>query len=271
MGVGIETAFYYCFRRPQHAGKNLVALLVKLGADRSEAIRLHNKHLTSKPIDRSEQEVKPALAQLAAWEAFAPAADYDRPLDYLASRGFDDPEMVANRYDIRYDPKGKDHKGRFRFRVLLPIKERGAVVAWTGRGINKDAMPKYLTESSGREGLVYQPRAHRHTLIICEGPLDALKLAVAGERMPMSAVALTGKQLNDDRLAHLLDGADEVAQVLLCLDQDTAIWEASRMLAELTAAFRGRVVRRIKLPEDFKDPGEMALPQANSWLKGLAA
>lgn len=265
MGVSEDSGYYYCFRRPQHAGHHLPFLLIKLGADRSDAVRLYNRHLTSKPTNREALEPKPLTQQLKAWEEFDPGALWNRPMDYLQSRGFDDPDTVAQRYDIRYT-----QRGAFRNRLLLPILEKGSVVAWTGRALGKDMVPKYLTESSGREGLVYQPRAHRHTLVICEGPLDALKLAVAGERYPVSAVALTGKQLNADRLAHLLDGADEVERVLLCLDADTAIWEASRMLAELVGSFRGREVRRIKLPEDYKDPGELPMDEARAWLRGLA-
>lgn len=267
MGISEEKdGAYYCFRRPQHAGAHLPIVLTKLGCDRATAVKLVNKHLHKSAGPRAPAAPpKPVAQQLAAWERMIPAIESDRCLDYLYERGFDDPEAVAERYDLRWTGRGK-----FAGRLLLPIKEGASVVAWTGRALRKDMEPKYLTEKSGREGLVYQPRPHRRLLIVVEGPLDALKLAVAGERTNTSAVALTGKQLSAARLTHLLMDSEEVEEGALALDADTALWEASRMLAELRGAFRLKPFRRAKLPEGYKDPGEMSLSSARQWIQELA-
>jgi DNA primase len=203
-------------------------------------------------------------AQLAAWERFEPAERCAAALDYLYHRGYDEPERVAARYDLRFARLGK-----WSGRLLLPLSDGEELRSWTGRAWGLDE-PKYLEQKSGLPGLVYSPRPARNTLLLVEGPMDALKLAVAGEDLPVAATALTGKAISPERLWRIVQLAKASQQILLALDSDAALAEAMRLLAELKAALPGKVVRRVKMPEHHKDPGEIPLYLAQQWLFGLA-
>lgn len=265
LGISLEKEAYYCFRRPEHAGHNFVALLVKLGQPRVEAVKLLNTYRGDRAAPREAPEPLPASKAMQAWERFLPAAEAPAIIDYIAARLFDQPEEVARRYDIRCASYGK-----WAYRMIMPIMLGGELRSWTGRGIRADMVPKYYTMDSHLEGLVYLPRPARRTLIITEGPLDALKLAAAGERLPMAAVALTGKQLNAPRLLNVqqLAEAGMTDRVLLCLDADTSSAEATRMIAELRGNLR-LDVQRLKLPAGYKDAGAMPQQFATEWLQGI--
>lgn len=267
MGVAEDGKGYFCFRRSgEHSGSNFVRLLVRLGQGRLEAIRLLNEYQSLHQRARAAPIPIPVDKQTKAWENFSPLGESDRQLDYLYSRGFDDPETVAERYDLRFSRAGK-----WAGRLLLPFRDiDGGLRGWTGRALQKDTQPRYLTQESGVEGLLYIPRAPRALLIAVEGPLDALKLAVAGEPLPIAVAALTGKHLSEPRLWRLRHLMRASTSFRLCLDADTGFLERQRMLAELRGIANGEPVQRLILPEGYKDAGEMPLTIAAQWLRGIA-
>jgi hypothetical protein len=259
---------YYCYRRPNdHSGANPLNLVMRLGPNRKEAVRLLNHYQRGRTQLVAEAVKAPQQTALSKQWGFFEQITEQHPnyADYLRSRGFDHPVGLARRYDLRCAAAGK-----WAGRVLIPFSEGPELVAWTGRAIRKDAELKYYTNQNGHEGLVYLPRPARHTLFVAEGPLDALKGAAATEELPIATAALTGKQLNAERLGRLKRQAAEAQQIVLVLDADTRFAERSRMLAELKGAFLGRVVRSLALPAPFKDLGEMGLRDARNFLQGHA-
>jgi hypothetical protein len=261
---------YYCYRRPQeHSGGNLVRVLVKLGASRTEAISLINNFAGSRATEHAGPEIVASSEMQKRWDGFRGIADGpDRYLDYLEyERLFVDPERVARTYDLRYA-----RLGRWAGRVLFPMHDAdGGLGGWTGRAVSKDAELRYLTEHGNRDGAIYVPRAGRYTMFIMEGPMDALKGAVATEDLPISTLALTGKQLNPARLANVAAACARSAVVLMTLDADTTVGERSRMLAELRGACRHAEVRMVRGPSETKDVGAMTEDQARRWMQGLAS
>lgn len=265
MSVSEEDGAFYCFRRPrEHSGRNLPWILRKLGMSASDADLVVSRQGRRK---RPAKPPPPPVVANPAWERFKPIdADAGAYLSYIASRGFLDPLGVAQRYDLRFARMGK-----WAGRLLLPLTHDGVTLGWTGRAISKRDELKYLTEAGEHEGLVYLPRAARATLIVSEGPLDALKLAVAGERLPVAAVALTGKALIPERLARIQHAAGNVVrQALLGLDEDTTLGERSRMMAELKLGFRHTPLTTLRMPKPYKDAGAIPQDEAEAFLKGLA-
>jgi DNA primase len=146
--------------------------------------------------------------------------------EHLASAGFTGEEMSTSGMLIHGDdiPVSYD---RFRNRVMFPItdaKER--VVAFGGRGLEKDAKPKYLnspeTPLFHKGNLLFNaakartPAYERGRIIAVEGYMDAIALAQAGFQ---ECVAPLGTALTADQLGLLwrLNG-----EPILCFDGDSA-------------------------------------------------
>lgn len=261
---------FYCYRRPQeHSGSNFVRVLVRLGLSRTEAVSLINNFL-GKVGELSERPEEIAVSKMEKrWSFFEPAVESDRALDYLEKkRGFSDPERVARAYDLRVAPVGA-----WAQRLLFPMRNPdGELEGWTGRAFRNDMQPRYFTEHGNREGTIYLPRAGRWCMIACEGPMDALKGAAATEDLPISLVAMTGKQLNLPRLWKLAQACSRSARIYLAVDSDAGIGERSRMLAELRGACPyADLIMFTRIPKPFKDLGEMPEAAASDWLAGLAS
>jgi hypothetical protein len=142
---------------------------MRLGLDRYEAQRLLDSYAGKMGQERPKEAPAEISASQKAWERFE---ILDGPhLAYLEGRGFPQAAQVASRYDLRCAATGKWAK-----RLLIPMKQGEATIAWSGRCIRGKDDPKYLTEHNGHEGLIYQPRACRDHMLIFEGQLDALKI-----------------------------------------------------------------------------------------------
>lgn len=261
LGVSEEIEAYYCYRDSRHAGRSFVRLLWLLGQSRTEALALLNRHqgrVSVKPVEAPREQ----QATNKLWANFLPASQSPQAVAYLDARGFTNSAHVINRYDLRYTPQGKWSR-----RVLLPFLEGGEVLTWSGRTWEKARSPKYLTDEQKIAGLVYTPRLPRGIVVICEGPLDALKISVATEDEDISAIALTGKGLNASkllRLARLTRGK----RVIFCPDDDVSVGEAYNLLSQLRASLDATFMNVLRLPSGFKDPGEMALSDIAPWIKG---
>ena len=146
--------------------------------------------------------------------------------EHLAPAGFTAEEMNTSGMLIHGDdiPVSYD---RFRNRVMFPItdaKER--VVAFGGRGLEKDAKPKYLnspeTPLFHKGHLLFNaakartPAYERGRIIAVEGYMDAIALSQAGFQ---ECVAPLGTALTADQLGLLwrLNG-----EPILCFDGDSA-------------------------------------------------
>lgn len=205
------------------------------------------------------------------WSRFKPAHEHDAYLDYLHERGFDDPESMCRRYDLRYASNG-----RWAARLLIPITdETGAITTWTGRAI-RDMELRYDTLAVARTDIVYVPRAMRANAVLVEGPIDALKVAEASEYLPISPIAILGTGINDDRIARIISIVRSCQQVMVSLDSAerydpdyvvktfgyfgtsaTASNVYKTLIFSLASNLRSAYIRRLPLPRGVKDFGEM--------------
>lgn len=179
-------------------------------------------------------------------------------LEYLISRGYSGPQLVASGL-IKRSPVKDSYYDVFRDRVIFPIRNKsGTVVGMGGRSLNPADIPKYLNTPetavfSKRDNLygLFQARDHVRRLneaILVEGYMDCIMLHQYGIRQ---AVASLGTAFTIEQ-ARLLRGYTE--RVVLIYDGDQAGQREALRAAELMSK-EGLKVEVVVLPED-QDPDE---------------
>ena len=196
------------------------------------------------PIDLNRKEgLRQLLEELKPLQA-SPGADY------LQSRGI--PLEAADRAGVRYHPMWYGCPAV----VFCLEDENRACVAAQGRYIDGQSNPK--TRSAGLiSGGVFLTENSwvSETIVLCEAPIDALSLAVAG----MPALALCGTALRDSipkRLAF--------KRVLLAFDADEAGDNAAR---NWSAALRFGTTNDRLRPEGAKDWNEILCTFGEEFLR----
>jgi hypothetical protein len=241
-------------------------LLSKLGASRAEAAALLRAYgqASAAPQPRTEADGAPRPAA-PGWAGFVPAAERSSCLDYLARRGFADPLLTSVAYDLRVARFGK-----WAGRLLIPFYEKRRVISWTGRAMGA-AEPKYLTHESGDPGLLLVPGAapaRYHTGIIVEGPLDALRICAAMRSQGVHAAAFCGLSLHPAKQLRLAAFLADCSHAFLALDADVPLVMVMRIMDMLRPVIHlGKLsLRRLSMPEGYKDPGELSDPEIREWV-----
>jgi DNA primase len=166
---------------------------------------------------------------------------------HLRRRGFTSDEIIDAGWALRHPDHTVD---RFRGRALFPIRDtEGRIVGVIGRDITDRARQKYLNTArtiAFRKGSVlYRPTpapvAHEATVIVCEGPLDALAIAASVAQRDRSlrviAVAPSGTALTIEHAGHV--AALSTYPPILCADGDvTASLEWAETFRSLGGAPR---------------------------------
>ncbi len=271
MGLAEDKEAFFCWRDSTHSGRSLRFLLSKLVEPVDDFSDLLEQY-TSGESGSPQPPVKPVRRPTDTawrWSTFASATESGGYMQsYLKSRGFDQPESVIGRYDLRFEFEGK-----WAQRLLIPIGDQTDVWGWTGRAV-RPVIPKYLTQlDASAPSPLYLPRSIRRTLLIVEGPIDALKICCATERQTISAVALCGKALTDEKLLHLRSLLDVAVlrypsvSIRVCPDSDTQISYNEQMLAWARWLHRKcQDVQSCYLPAGVKDAGEMSTFEIQQWL-----
>jgi hypothetical protein len=225
--------------------------LQQLGCTRNESIKLLNEFRQN--IQPVAKAAPAPLADLTkTWNVFSRLADADADhpvVKYWITRGFDDPQAVADKYDLRYTQYGE-----WAMRVLLPLYYDGAIRTWTGRAASKQLDLRYKTNDIGDRSQLYIPAPPREVLYLVEGPIDALKITVALEGTAASAVALCSKDLNDSRILRLIGLGCKEVRVLF--DNDAPLSQQFSTLNPLASHLRTCNVPRWRLPARYKDAAE---------------
>lgn len=269
---------YYCFRNPQdHSGTNIPRLVMKLArVNREDAIALLNNFNTlvaATPHERIKREPG-TVAKM--WETFLPAEHSQEMLDYMYDRrGFSDPIAVCERYGLRYSQGGKWAR-----RLLFPIVENDEVISWTGRATIDRLTPKYSMLAVEHEGLIYNPRSAEAHQLIVEGPMDALKIAVATEHLPISSTALIGLNLGASRKERIRAALIACRRIYIALDSTVTTDKPSlgiaphygpgklvyTIKAELASLNRSWYIDRLAPPDGFDDAAEMNEQEIVRWI-----
>ena len=265
-GINEETGHYSCWRNTNHWGSDPARLLQKLTRSRTQALALLEKYETGIPITKREPVEKPRNGE---WDKFLPASENDACMDYLWNRGFDDPERVANQAGLKYA-----RHGVYQHRLLMPLYDHEMVArAWTGRALRDDVAMRYKTEAHPDSALLIYTdavlcglakAAGNMSVIVVEGPMDALKINSYKEDRDILAIGLTGLKAPEGRFYTL--SKIKPKRIFLCLDDNSplAIRAKLRKIAD-----RDAPALSVKVPDGFHDPGEMPQNKVNPWIKGF--
>ena len=146
--------------------------------------------------------------------------------------------------------------GRYAYRLIIPIV-CPAGNSFTARDMTGSSAIRYLNpaEADHRRLLIGWNMARTTgDLVICEGPLDAVKLWQHG----ISALALGGKTLHDEQLAQIVELSKDIA-ITVMLDPE-AYEESLGVAARLSTHFNKVYVS--SLPSGV-DPGSSTIRQAS--------
>ncbi len=144
---------------------------------------------------------------------------------------------------------------RFRDRIMFPVfNKKGEPIAFGGRGIQKDAMPKYINSP---ETAIFQKRetlygysvafkniSKSNPFILVEGYMDVVMMSKYGFN---TAVASMGTAFSQQHLAKLWQYSDEP---IVCLDGDFAGYNAMVKVAILALSYLqpGKSLRFCQIP-----------------------
>jgi hypothetical protein len=286
MSVNLDNRGWRCFLNPrQHKGKNparLVQELLHISAGEANRI-VGNKTFVPDDFasrvkrmlvkEEAESIVRKSLLvpeEFKKFRGLSSSRAYENSLVY--ERGFnrDDIPAIADRYDLRYCVRG-----RFAGRIIFLIYQDEKLTSWTGRSISERTNLRYMALSPDEDkekqaqGLQWQeahaPISHHllwfddlmhskaHTLVLCEGPFDALKINVLGRRMGIVATCFFTAQPTDPQIELLHQVVPRFERTILLLDAKTFL-TTLRVTRELSSLG----VERGGLPQGFrlKDPGE---------------
>lgn len=209
-----------------------------------------------RPAPREEPSPDPRIEDYVAAcvrELWAPSGAGGR--DWLIERrGLSPAVLRANRVGFDPSPSRLDRpQGIPRARgVVLPvIGPDGRAIYTQTRRLAQDAEPRYLNCSGAvapnpRLAVYRGEPTTGKCVVVCEGALDALSVAVAGRR----SAAVLGAGLADARVAALLRDLD--APIIVGFDADPAGDAGAHRLKELLAR-HGHPVLRLRPPTHAGD------------------
>jgi len=174
---------------------------------------------------------------------------------YLRSRDFD-PEEMKQLWKIR----GIGIAENLSWRVFLPVMLQGEPVSWTTRHVSHKAKQRYLSAAASQEKfnhkhLIYGQDYCSHSIVICEGPLDAWRIGPG-------AGALFGTAYSSAQVNRLLQHPCRY----ICFDSSSDAQRKAEELADQLSVFPG-ITENIVL--DAADPGE-ASPREIRQLRRIA-
>ena len=177
-----------------------------------------------------------------------------RGREYLAGRGID--LAMAQGYGLRYCPP--------KLRVVFPVELGEKLVGWQERlvipsRVWSEEKQKFM-ESAKMLSSKDVPTAHvvmfanrlvgSEHVVVCEGPVDAIKMHLAGGN-----IATMGKAVSRGQIQFIRNSG--VRKVYLALDPD-----AARETARLVREFSDLEVYLVEIPAGAKDIGELSFEDA---------
>lgn len=277
LSINLEGEGFRCLRSPkQHFGKSparLVAAILKCSMDTARSITGEQglflsddfqgtvaRNLAGKAIP---QKKTPKLILPKEFKPFLNKPSAEMFIQHMKSdqRKFTDRHIrTFSSWGIRYCTMGY-----FKGRIIFPIYFKQDLVTWTGRTIYPRVAPKYLSLSDDPENPSGQQIAkggisqyllwynelmtfQAHTLVICEGPMDALKIMCLGAAKGIVGTCIFTAQPSRTQIDLFHELVPKFKRTILLLDQGTTA-NAMRTMGEMPSG-----VEYMTLPPDIKDP-----------------
>ncbi|MDR1494653.1 MAG: DNA primase [Rickettsiales bacterium] len=190
---------------------------------------------------------------------FAPNS-YGQLINHLRDLGFSEDRMIMAGVVARNERSAYD---KFRNRVIFPVfGDSGRVIAFSGRVLEKDALPKYMnspeTQLYHKGDVLFNYFFARKSIIaskyaiLVEGNMDALSLYSRGIENVVSPMGTAATQQQMEKLWKIAE------EIVVCFDGDLAGQKASKRLALLVLPIMraDRSLRIVSMPENT-DPDDM--------------
>lgn len=194
-----------------------------------------------KMVDRGGSfEKKKASSVLKLPEGLGPLLPAHRK--YLSQQRGLDPDVMEKVWGF----KGLGLVAKMAWRVWIPVHYKGEVVSWTTRSISPASPIPYLSASPEEEVIPHKTILYgidkvRHSVIVTEGPLDAVKVGPG-------AVATFGLAF----LASQVEALSRIPYRIICFDSERKAQVKANELAEMLSVFPG-TTHVVQLDAD--DPG----------------
>lgn len=278
MSVNLEGKGWRCWRNPAHRGRKparLVAGLLGISLERARDMVGETPFVPDDFIDRvrglsaskQAQGDQRSIKLPKEFRPFGLGKPSERPYrNYLRERGVGDADidMLTKRYAMFYCTEGPYAK-----RIIFTVKFEGRLVNWTGRHLSPNVTLRYKTlsidpETARDEGTPVAVGAISHyllwydrllksdcdTLVLCEGPFDALKVDLLGWDYGICSTCFFTAAPTREQIELLHTAYPQFKRRILLLDKNTLALGA-RIVADLSALD----VRLGTLPKGLKDPG----------------
>ncbi len=190
-------------------------------------------------------------------------------IDILIRKGAKEGDIEKAGLAVR---KGNFLWDKFSGRVMFPLWDSlGRVVAFTGRVLDPNGIPKYLnspeTPLFHKSELLYglhlakQAIQQEGRVVLVEGQMDTISSHQAGVK---NVVGISGTALTEQQLRLLNRYCREL---VLSLDADAAGGEATRRALELSNKFD--MAMKVVLLGEYKDPDSMIKENPEYWKKAI--
>lgn len=187
---------------------------------------------------------------------------------HMKALGFSDADLVRAGLIKRVEESGKEPYDTFRGRIIFPLADaQGRVIAFSGRALEKDAVPKYLnspdtplfTKSEVLYGLdkAKDDIRKKNYAVLVEGQMD---LVLSHQSGVVNTVASSGTAFTASHLERLKRLS---ARIILAFDGDEAGQKAAEKSSVLALGL-GMEVKVAALPEG-KDPADLVREAPDTW------
>jgi hypothetical protein len=267
LSISLQGAGWRCWRNPgDHSGRSPVRLIMALtGMSRQAAVKLAGGVARAGDGRIASDVHRMLYGEEGGGDDDAPEEEdwpeHSRPIDYgptaskpyrayLQERGFERMGVLAS-YGIRYAIAG-----RAAGRIVFPVRDAiGNMRGWVARTISRKVEPRYLDHGDIKHQLLWYDVLARatagHTLVICEGPFDAMKVRYLGERSGVMATCVFTSQATPTQRTLLMQLRGRFDRFVVMLDADNQAY-AIRLASQL-----GPLAAEIGRLPGVKDPGEL--------------
>jgi hypothetical protein len=289
MGIALSSNAWGCWRNASHRGRSPVKLLMALLRISYEVARelagFDEQYVDPDSWDQLKHNLfnKKVVEQPTTEKTLTfPANEFieiqqdklrtARFFDYLVGRGFRAEHIpdLCKKYSLKAAVSG-----RYKDRVIIPYYVERGLVAWTGRSV-LGADLRYL-DLPKDESVVFVKntlynfnctRRGADTLLVCEGPFDAITLDFVASKYDVRAVALSTNSITEQQTYLLEEVSVNFRKVLMMMDGANSLGVIDSMhLKESLSHIKN--IGFVEVPFGRKDGGEMTASEITSFAKSL--
>lgn len=289
MGIALTGDVYGCWRNSRHSGRKmwrLVAALLHCSYQRAREIageqdtHIEHEQDFSKQvhtmIDKKKPENKRSISEqlLTQWNSGFDLMSKKitagkRYRKYLTNRGFTNLRLLSLTYELRFSTSGK-----WKNRILFPVRYKDALVAIVGRSIMPNAEYRYLVsdenKNAGVKEFIYcqdDVAQGGKGLFITEGILDCIKLShiLAGD---MKVTCAFSNNLSPSQIARISLCAKQFDKTFIVFDRGA---ESNALNLERTW-LRGTataLLPDVLFPKTISDPADLSIDLHGEYIRNV--